>query len=71
MQNLKEELKGIKKLGNAKIAGLTCNKNSPATIRIDLEVEQDKISDVLAALDLEATDKLRASLEAMLGGLKK
>ncbi len=69
--NLKEELKGLKRLGNAKIAGLVCNKKAPMTLRIEVDVPHDQIEDVLGALDLEATDELKASLEAILKGIKK
>lgn len=68
--NLKEELKGLKRLGNAKIAGLVCNKKAPMTLRIEVDVPHDQIEDILGALDLEATDELKASLEATLKRIK-
>jgi hypothetical protein len=69
--NLKEELKGLKKLGNAKIGGLVCNKTAPMILRIEVDVPHDQIENVLEALDLEATEELKASLEAILKGIKK
>lgn len=66
IDKLKAELQGLKKLGNAKIAGLVCNKKAPMTLRVEFEVPQDQIEDILEALDLEATDQLRDSLESTL-----
>ncbi|NDY43267.1 hypothetical protein G3N55_10490 [Dissulfurirhabdus thermomarina] len=70
-KNLKDELKVLKRLGTAKVAGLVCNKKAPVTLRIEVEVPQDQVADVVAALDLEPTDRLRSALEAILRGFKK
>ena len=60
----------LKQFGTAKIGGLSCNKRAPATLRIDLEVDQDRLQDVIEVLGLEMTDELRASLTAVARGLK-
>ena len=69
--NLKEELKGLKRLGNPKIAGLVCNKRAPMTLRIEVDVPSSEIEDVISALDLELTPELKLSLEAILKGVTK
>lgn len=71
LEKLKAELQGLKKLGNAKIAGLVCNKKAPMTLRVEFEVPHDQIEDILDALDLEATDQLRDSLESTLKAFNK
>jgi hypothetical protein len=59
------------KLGSAKVAGLVCNKNSPTTLRIELEVPHDQLESVLAALNIEGTDRLTTALEGVTSGLRK
>jgi hypothetical protein len=65
------DLKQISKLGTAKIGGLTCNKKSPMTLRIDLEVTRENLPSVLEALNLSPTDELIDSLEIAVKNLKK
>lgn len=71
LEKLKSELQGLKKLGNAKIAGLVCNKKAPMTIRVEFEVPYDQVEDIVDALDLEATDQLRESLDAAVKAFNK
>jgi hypothetical protein len=60
----------LKKFGTAKIAGMTCNKNAPAVLRIDLHVAQDQLQSILKELNLEYTPELAASLNALATKLK-
>ncbi|NDY43266.1 hypothetical protein G3N55_10485 [Dissulfurirhabdus thermomarina] len=68
MPDIKDELAVLKRLGVAKVAGLVCNKDAPLSLRIEVELPEDRVEDVVAALDLEPTERLRSALEAILRG---
>lgn len=61
----------LSRFGTAKIAGFTCNKRSPVTIRIDLEVRHENVGNALSALGLEATEELVTTLESTLAHVRK
>jgi hypothetical protein len=71
MADIKETLKKIPKLGNAKIAGLVCNKKAPMILRLDLEIPADEFENALDVLGLESTDEVVDSLEKALAAIKK
>lgn len=72
MTDMEKTLQNIKRMGTAKIAGLTCNKHAEEIIlRIDLQVPVAQAESALEALGLEPTKQLLDSLETALQGLKK
>ena len=71
MDDVINRIQRVARLGSAKIAGLVCNKNSPTTLRIELEVPHDQLESVIAALNLEGTDRLNTALEGISSGLRK
>jgi hypothetical protein len=62
MKETKLDIGQITQFGSAKIAGLSCNKKSATTLRIDVEVPAEDIRSVIDALGLELTDDLKAAL---------
>jgi len=71
MADIRKSLKEIPKLGNAKIAGLVCNKKAPMILRLDIEIPAEDFEDAIEALGLEPTNEVINSLEAALNALKK
>jgi len=63
MEELKSGMAKISKLGQAKIAGLTCNKRAGILLRLDIEVPPERLKEVVDALQLETTPELVASLQ--------
>lgn len=71
MADIRKTLKEIPKLGNAKIAGLVCNKKAPMILRLDIEIPAEEFEDAIEALGLEPTNEVINSLEKALNALKK
>jgi len=65
-----KRLEVLSRLGTAKIAGLTCNKNAPMTVRLDVQIPVENLQEAITVLGLEATDLLMNELTAALTALK-
>ena len=64
-------LTNLSKLGNAKIAGLVCNKNSPMLLRVDVQIPVEQLENALDVVQMDASDELISSLESALASIKK
>ena len=66
MADIEKALSSIKKFGNAKITGFTCNQKAPVTLNLEIEVPIEKMGHLFASLDLKPTPELIETLETTL-----